>query len=795
MKAYEKLGAFYLGRPYDLEKKTIEAAPLLYDAADLTTHAVCVGMTGSGKTGLCVSLLEEAAIDGIPAIVIDPKGDMGNLMLTFPNLSGAEFEPWVQGDDARRKDKSVADYASDQAGFWKKGLSDWDQDGERIERLRQACDCRIYTPGSEAGLPVSILASLEAPRAGVSSDRDLYGDRIETTVTSLLSLLGLEADPVQSKEHLLLSTLIDHQWKLGEDVDLGGLIRLIQEPPVTRIGVLELESFYPAKERFKLAMKMNALLASPGFDLWLSGAPLDIGKMLYDPNGKPQIAIFSIAHLSEKERMFFVALLLNQVVGWVRSQPGTSNLRALLYMDEVFGYMPPIGEPPSKKPMLTLLKQARAHGLGVVLSTQNPVDLDYKGLSNAGTWFLGRLQTERDKERVLEGLESLAGSLGRKELDQILSQLGKRVFLLHNVHEPAPVLFHTRWAMSYLRGPLARGEIRRLMDPFRSAVSGEATSVDQNSNLGEDDSKAPTPAVSRPPMVDPEIDQFYVPAGSGRGTEVYLPGLVGAARLFYTNRGKTLEHHEEVVFWLPLEGSQVDVDWTESELLDAHLDDLRGEPHAPAAFASLAADAASPRSYSSWKRHFVDHLYRSRRVAVFRSAELDQQSSPGEDERDFRIRLGQLARAERDRRTEELREKYAKKQEALEKRIRSATEELEKQEDQARNEKLSAVVSFGTAILGAVLGRKRLSATTVSRTHSAVRHAGRSRKESKDVQRAEESLDKLEADLKELESTLQEDLEAMRKKVDPLTEKFETAHLRPLKRDIEVTGFGLGWRR
>jgi hypothetical protein len=471
---YEKLGAFYLGRHYDLAKKEQEESLLLYDSKDLCTHAMCVGMTGSGKTGLCIGLLEEAAIDGIPSIIIDPKGDLGNLLLTFPDLAPADFRPWINEDDARRKELTPDEYAAKQAALWKKGLASYGQDGERIRRLKEAAEFTIYTPGSEAGQPVSILSSFAAPSPEVVAEPDLLRDRISSTATSLLGLLGLDADPIQSREHILLSTILAHLWERGADVDLGGVIQAIQSPPVDRVGVMELDSFYPAKERFKFAMQINNLLAAPSFQGWMTGQPLEIADILHTPEGKPRVAIFSIAHLAEPERMFFVSLLLNQMLSWMRSKPGTTSLRALLYMDEIFGYMPPVAEPPSKRPLLTLLKQARAFGVGVVLATQNPVDLDYKGLSNTGTWFIGRLQTERDKERILDGLEGLdAGGEGmdRRQMEKIISGLGKRVFLLHNVHESQPEIFHTRWVMSYLRGPMTRLQIKQLMDDRKVADS------------------------------------------------------------------------------------------------------------------------------------------------------------------------------------------------------------------------------------------------------------------------------------------------------------------------------------
>lgn len=471
MQDFEKLGVFYLGRPYDLAKKKPKDGWLLYDSKDLVTHAVCVGMTGSGKTGLCLAMLEEAAIDGIPAIIIDPKGDLSNLLLTFPDLQAQDFLPWINEQDARKNNLPPADYAAQQAEMWKKGLALWGQDRERIQRLKDAADFAIYTPGSQVGLPISILKSFGAPSRDILDDAELLQERISTTATSLLSLLGLEADPIKSREHILLSTILSTAWKQGHDLDLAVLIQQIQHPPVSKVGVLNLDSFFPSKERFAFAMKLNNLLAAPGFTTWMEGEALDIGRILHTSGGKPRMAIFSIAHLTDTERMFFVTLLLTQMVGWMRSQSGTTSLRALLYMDEIFGYFPPVSNPPSKLPLLTLLKQARAFGVGVVLATQNPVDLDYKGLANTGTWFIGRLQTERDKARVLEGLEGASTSAGRKfdrqRMEQTLAGLSTRIFLMNNVHEDEPVIFETRWCLSYLRGPLTRAQIKTLMKPAR----------------------------------------------------------------------------------------------------------------------------------------------------------------------------------------------------------------------------------------------------------------------------------------------------------------------------------------
>ena len=515
MQDFEKLGLFYLGRRYDMAGSRALDEAVLYDSRDLVTHAVCVGMTGSGKTGLCLSLIEEAAIDGVPVIAIDPKGDLGNLLLTFPQLSAVEFRPWVDEDEARRKGQTADAFAAAEADRWRAGLAEWGEDGARIERLKSAADFTIYTPGSRAGVPVSILSSFAAPPAAARADAEVMAERAASTATSVLSLAGVDAPP-RSREHTVVTSLFGAAWAEGRDLDLATLIQQVQTPPFAKVGVVDLEAFFPAKDRFDLAMRLNGLLAAPGFAQWLEGAPLDPASLLYSPQGKPRVAVFSIAHLGDAERMFFVSLLLNQVVAWMRGQTGTTSLRAMLYMDEIVGYFPPVANPPSKAPLMTLLKQGRAFGLGVVLATQNPVDLDYKGLANTGTWFLGRLQTERDKARMLDGLEgAAAGSMDRAETDRLLSALDKRVFLLHNVHEQAPVVFQTRWTLSYLRGPLSRDQIRALT-PQPGAGSPKVEAGTRQPTAASQKPSAGRARVTAPPIVSPGVQQYFVPAGCHR---------------------------------------------------------------------------------------------------------------------------------------------------------------------------------------------------------------------------------------------------------------------------------------
>jgi hypothetical protein len=472
MSQIAKPGSFYLGKEFDLEHKLPMENTILYNSNDLVTHAVCVGMTGSGKTGLCIDLLEEAALNGVSAIVIDPKGDMANLMLSFPNLSPKEFEPWVNPDNARNSGLPVEEFARLESQRWKKGLAEWNLDEHRIQEMRERADFTVYTPGSSSGMPVSFLKSFEAPPVLIREEGDLFRELITSTVSNLLGVLGITKDPVKCPEHVLLSNIFSFTWRQGQDFDLKRLIKLVQLPPFKKVGILDIEKFYPEKKRKDLAVLLNNLISSPSYRSWIEGEPMDIGNFLRS-KPKSKISIFSIAHLSDQERMFFVTILLNQLIAWMRMQPGTPNLRAIIYFDELYGYMPPTAMPPSKKPLLTILKQGRAFGLGAVLATQNPVDLDYKGLGNAGTWFIGRLQTDRDRDRMLDGLSSGENEFNRADFEDIISGLEKRVFILHNVHKKKPVLFQSRWSMSYLAGPLTREQISKLYPGKQGLISME----------------------------------------------------------------------------------------------------------------------------------------------------------------------------------------------------------------------------------------------------------------------------------------------------------------------------------
>jgi Helicase HerA, central domain len=801
---YEKLGAFYLGRPVDAETGDDHPGPLLYDSKDLTTHAVIVGMTGSGKTGLAISMLEEALIDGVPVIAIDPKGDLGNLLLTFPKLSPKDFRPWIDEGAAMRAGQSPDEYAASQAKLWREGLASWGQGPERIARLEAAAERVLYTPGSNAGTPLSILRSFDAPGSAVLEDEEALRDRILASVSGLLGLLGLNTDPLQSRDHILLSTLVDRAWREGRNLDMASLIHQIQKPPIERVGMLELETFFPSAERFALAMRINNLLASPGFSAWLEGEPLDIGHMLRAPDGRPRLSIVSIAHLSDAERMFVVTLLLGQLVSWMRSQSGSQSLRAILYMDEVFGYFPPTANPPSKTPMLTLLKQARAYGVGCVLATQNPVDLDYKGLSNCGTWLLGRLQTERDKARVMDGLESAgsAGSAGfdRSSLEKILSGLGSRVFLMNNVHEDEPVLLRSRWALSYLAGPLSRAQIKRLAKPPQATPPGGTIAERAAGNqiaqpVASSIPAAQAPGVASRPVVPVEASERFVPITSSvvaSDRVVYRPVLVGKVSVHYAKANAGVDEWSKRVLWAPLDPDLDASPWSDARLI-ASLPEFEEFPHPEASFAALPSAAERKASYKRWAQQLKTAVYRDHPLTLWKSKKPKLISAPGEEEGAFRGRLVDMFRDGRELELEKLRKKYAPKLARLRDRIDRALERVEREEQQYKDRKTQTIVSMGATVIGALFGRKLGSVGNVGRAASTMKGASRAVREKADIGRAEARVDEYREQLLELEEDFRKALENAEDVALDFEPEIAPLRVNARKGDLEVERLSLLW--
>jgi hypothetical protein len=807
MTSYEQLGLFYLGRRFDAAAGRRLDEPLLYDSKDLLTHAVCVGMTGSGKTGLGIGLIEEAAIDGIPVLAIDPKGDLSNLLLTFPDMSAADLAPWVapaEGPGAGADDSRAAE----QAAKWRSGLAEWDQTPDRIARLQAAADVRVYTPGSRAGTPLALLQALGTSPSAREEDA---AAAIATRTSSLLTLAGLPDAAPHKREHTLVSTILASPG--GARSDLPWLVQQIQRPSFERVGVLDLETFYPASDRQELALRFNSVLASPGFDVWLHGDPLDVGSMLHDASGRPRIAIVSIAHLGDTERMLVVSMVLEAVLDWTRRQSGTNALRALVYMDEVFGYLPPVANPPSKRPLLTLLKQARAFGVGMVVATQNPVDLDYKALSNAGTWFLGRLQTERDKARVLDGIEGLSSALDRATLDGLLSALRPRVFLMHNVHEREPVLFETRWTLSYLRGPMTREEIARACElrgeraspppaapaptgsprpPAGGGVHASAAPPDTGPRPAVGSDRQPEASAVARPVLPAGVPEAFLPTDGPVAT--YVPGVYAAARVHYRDTRTGIDHAQDVRVLAALGQGPTPLDWERSETIDTPPEALRPEPGqgAVAQFKPVPAAALQTKSYAAWSRSFSQWIQRTQRLTVWHAPALKLTSEPGETERDFRIRLQQAAREARDAAVDALRAKYATRLERLAARVRAAEEGVGREQQQAQQQKVQSAVSIGATMLGALLGRKTVSLATLGRATTAARGVSRTMKESQDVARAGERLAAAQSEL----AALQQEVEAEAAAVPAAgtSTPLETREIAPARGGVEIRVVTLAWR-
>lgn len=797
MQDFEKLGAFYLGKEVDAAAGQATDNLILYDAKDLTTHGVVVGMTGSGKTGLAMALLEEAAIDGIPAILIDPKGDLGNLLLGFPSLQPADFRPWIDEAEAARKGMTPDDFAAKTAETWKKGLAEWGQDGARIQRLRDSVDMAVYTPGNSAGRPLQILRSFAAPPPAVAQDAGALRDRILSAVSGLLGLMGINADPIQSREHILLSNILDRAWREGRSLDIAGIIAEIQKPPFDKIGVFDLESFYPAKERFGLAMALNNLIASPGFSAWMEGEPLDVQRLLYTADGKPRVSVLYIAHLSDAERMFFVTILLNEVLAWVRAQSGTSSLRALLYMDEIFGYFPPNANPPSKTPMLTLLKQARAFGLGVVLSTQNPVDLDYKGLANAGTWWIGRLQTERDKMRVIEGLEGAMSSAGasfdRAKMEQILAGLGNRVFLMRNVHDDQPVVFQSRWALSYLRGPMTLPQIKQLSSGPASASVAVSASKPTPPSLDFEAPVAPASAdAGTRPVLPPEIPEYFRRARNPAADLVYRASVLGVSKLHFVDAKAALDTWVTYGHLAPV-GEDGFAVWEEAEQILDPKSELDAQAQAGAKFAALPTAATRKQSAESWKKTLTAHLYQNVTLDLVSCPALKLASRPGESEGDFQARVAQALREKRDVEVAKLKAKYAPKLQTLTDQVRRAEERVEREKAQAGQQKMQTALNVGATILGALMGRRMVSTGNISRATSSLRSASKIGKEAADVERAGESVAILQERMQALEQQFEQESAALQGQFELTAVEITKAQVRPRKSDIMIGAVGLCW--
>lgn len=782
MSNFEKLGVFYLGKVVDpISGKIKDDDLLLFESKDLTTHAVCVGMTGSGKTGLGISILEEAGLDKIPAIVIDPKGDLGNLLLTFPNLSPDEFKPWIDQAEAERQGSDPTTYAKEVATKWKDGLAKWGEDADRIKNFRDSVDLTIYTPASNAGIPISILNSFTAPSKEEILDTAHFREKILSTTSSLLGLIGIAADPIKSREHILLSNIISQAWQNGKDLSIEALVQQVQKPSFSKIGALDVDTFYSPKERMELSISLNNLLASPGFQTWMEGEPLDIKNLLHTKEGKPKISVISISHLSDSERMFFVTLLLNEFVSWMRRQEGTSSLRAILYMDEIFGFFPPTAMPPSKLPMLTLLKQARAFGIGIVLVTQNPVDLDYKGLSNCGTWFIGKLQTERDKARVIEGLAAASnGEIDANTLDKMIALTGNRTFIMRSIHEKNPILFQTRWTLSYLRGPLTLSQIAVLVDKSATSTlkSPESSSIEKQS----------IPATLKP-NVPHGIDEFFVNS-SGKQPPHYEPRVLSTAKLHFVDAKNKIDVWQDICFALPTVNDGKNIPWENGTNIDLK-DILQKDPEPSSQFSELPVGLMQEKTYQAFQKGFAEYLYQNQTLSIFQAKTLNLTSKPEESEGDFKARVTLALREKRDELIQKLRSKYADKIKNLANKVERAQAKLAEKQQNAGLQKMETFISAGATLLGALFGRG-VTKGTITQTGTTLRRATQISKGSHQASEAEEDLKTQQQHLEDLQTELNDEIFKTTNEIGE-NAAIETLCVHPRKSDISIEKIALVW--
>ncbi|MDW7773457.1 MAG: DUF87 domain-containing protein [Desulfobulbaceae bacterium] len=784
---FEKMDLFYLGAELDSAGGKSNL-PLLLKNKNLTTHAVIIGMTGSGKTGLGIGLLEEAALDRMPAIVIDPKGDMANLMLMFPEMRPEDFLPWIDEHQAGQKGLTREELARKTADTWKKGIAAWGQDGERITRLRKSVDMAVYTPGSTAGRSVSVLDGFDVPAASVLEDNETLSSLVNSSVSSLLGLIGIQADPLKSREHILLSSILLFHWRRRNSLGLEALIGNVVQPPLDRIGVFPLESFYPQAQRMELAMQLNNIIASPAFRGWTQGEPLKIERLLYADNGLPRISIFSIAHLGEPERMFFVSTLLGRLINWMRRQEGSSGLRCLLYMDEIFGFFPPTANPPSKKPMLLLLKQARAYGLGVVLATQNPVDLDYKGLANIGTWFIGRLQTRQDQDKVASGIASGSGKFDAARVRELLAGLKSRQFLMASAHLDEPVLFETRWVLSYLKGPISLSELGRL-NPLpetsgkeeKESILQEASGWPENRMFSDHPPILPDTAAQRFIMPPVPVDDLK-----------FLPWLAGSAVVRFYNQPRGIDIVNTVNLRLPLKDI-TDIDW--SRAIENPVTPADSSPSRPqkARYFPLPATVSEAGAMLKYGDKLSDYLYRNRKLELLRVPSLKLESQPGEPENQFRKRVADLLRDKKEAEMKKVEEHFRNKHAVLERRLYKAQEKIEKEKGDITARKMDTALSFGIAVFGALFGRKGISVTDASRSAQGVRNAGRLMKEKEDVRRAEEEAARIEGEIAALAVEFQEKTAELAARFDPENFPAENFSINPRRADVHDIKVCIQW--
>jgi hypothetical protein len=813
---------FYLGRAYDPIRQTATDVMIHYDPADLTTHAVVTGMTGSGKTGLCVVLLEEAALQGIPAIIIDPKGDLTNLLLHFPELAPQDFQPWIDADLARRAGKNVEQVAADASLAWREGLKEWGIPQERVLALKNAAQFAIFTPGSDAGLPVSVLSSLAAPEIAWNEHREVLREKIISTVTALLGLIGYtDIDPLRSREHILLSNIFEHEWSQGKNVELGELVIQVQNPPFEKLGALPVETLFPPKDRMELSLVLNNILAAPSFETWREGQALNIGSMLYAADGRPRHNIFYLAHLSDEERMFFVTLLLAAVETWMRTQSGATSLRALLYMDEISGYLPPLRNPPSKLPILRMLKNARAFGLGLLLATQNPVDLDYKALSNAGTWFIGKLQTEQDKSRLLDGLEGASGGISRTIFDKLISTLGKRVFVLHNIHARQPEVFQTRSTMNFLAGPITRDRIRDLNQlanvegthsflaqpasapmiapasmPTLRPVARSVQSQPPTASIQSSSTKPPIPAWIREYFLPQNYSlpeafsaaQRTMPAEVMIDGVIYRPALLASAEVRILDRKHGVDSEIARTVLVKSPEKRGSIRWEDYPLNAEVLDNIDTAPAPSTRFSSIDAPLNDVKLMTALQKDFNDWVFRNSYVRARANQALKVFAGPDVSPADFMKACADAARDARDVEIEKKTAQLDRQLKSLEDKLSREERELTKDEDELSHRKMEEAGTHFENITGLFGGRRKASRLSSSLTKRRMTQQAKA-----DVEESVDTIKDFNQQIVELQKRREEVIAEINDRWGRVVNEITEVTIAPKKTDVLVKVFGVAW--
>ena len=781
--------ALYLGRD------AVTQARVELDPDDFTTHGVLLGMTGSGKTGLAMGLLEEMVEAGIPVIAIDPKGDLPNLALLFPEFASSDFAAWTDPSEAQRAGVALDVLAAQKAQAWKSGLDDWGLNALNVARLKSKLDLRVLTPGSSVGRPVNLLGEFAPPGDGIEAE--VRAELAGSIVSGLISLVEKDVDPLQDPRHVLLVAILCFTWDKGASLSLEDLITHLVDPPFPKVGVFPVDRFLSPDDRMKLALQLNNLVASPGFAAWKQGEALDIGALMTSTDGRTPVNLFYLSHLGEKERQFFVGRLMNQVLSWSRTLTGSASLRALVYFDEVAGYLPPYpANPPSKAPILTMLKQSRAVGVGICLATQNPVDLDYKALSNIGTWMIGRLQTQQDRDRVRDGLISAAGGLSSTELEAEFSKLQARSFLLRTPATQRPCVLQTRWAMSYLRGPITLQELKNL--PSSSPTTGAPAAVTPTASVpsgrGERATPPPAPKGYGQSFLDPRYVfgthhggafEPHKEAARADGTVLFEPALRATLKLQFSESKEGFvwhQVHHYVAF--PLRDTRDATGLFASIALET--EHLLTQPPKEGRFTELPDAFDQTEELAEAQKSLADHLYRTLTATRFINKAVQLYSRPEETEEQFLARCHQAADDLEDAAAVKLRLKLQSKIDRLEQQMAKTKDRVDRLSQSATGKKVEGLWNAGEMLLSMFTKKKKSFSTVLNKSRQAAEASTKSTQAEGELERLQEQILSLQQEMEIAMGDL--DAEFASK-----AEAIEKTEIRLAKKDIVVDTFEVLW--